>query len=91
MKIAAKEVDESEYWLLLCKNSKNYPISEVIQNDCKELILILSKIISSAKKSISKLKHFQIDSMDWLNELAQNRDIPLLAAFALGLLTAVSP
>jgi len=29
--------------------------------------------------------------MDWLNELAQNRDIPLLAAFALGLLTAISP
>lgn len=29
--------------------------------------------------------------MEWLNELAQNRDIPLLAAFALGLLTAVSP
>lgn len=56
MEIVAKEVDESEYWLLLCKNSKNYPISEVIQNDCKELILILSKIISSAKKSISKLK-----------------------------------
>ncbi|MBK7157673.1 MAG: sulfite exporter TauE/SafE family protein [Ignavibacteria bacterium] len=29
--------------------------------------------------------------MEWLNELAQNRDIPLLAAFALGLLTAISP
>lgn len=29
--------------------------------------------------------------MDWLNELAQNGDIPLLAAFALGLLTAISP
>lgn len=29
--------------------------------------------------------------MEWINELAQNRDIPLLAAFALGLLTAVSP
>lgn len=29
--------------------------------------------------------------MEWLNELAQNRDIPILAAFALGLLTAVSP
>jgi cytochrome c-type biogenesis protein len=29
--------------------------------------------------------------MEWLNELAQNRDVPLLAAFALGLLTAVSP
>ena len=29
--------------------------------------------------------------MDWLNELAQNSEIPLLAAFALGLLTSVSP
>ena len=29
--------------------------------------------------------------MEWLNELAQNKDIPILAAFALGLLTAVSP
>ena len=29
--------------------------------------------------------------MDWLSELAQNREIPLLAAFALGLLTAISP
>ena len=24
-KIAAKEADELEYWLLLCKNSKSYP------------------------------------------------------------------
>lgn len=29
--------------------------------------------------------------MDWLNDLAMNRDVPLLAAFALGLLTAISP
>ena len=29
--------------------------------------------------------------MEWLTDLAQNREIPLLAAFALGLLTAVSP
>jgi cytochrome c biogenesis protein CcdA len=29
--------------------------------------------------------------MDWLTDLAQNRDAPLLAAFALGLLTAISP
>jgi cytochrome c-type biogenesis protein len=29
--------------------------------------------------------------MEWLNDLAQNSEIPLLAAFALGLLTAVSP
>jgi len=29
--------------------------------------------------------------MDWLNEIAQNREAPLLAAFALGLLTAIAP
>jgi cytochrome c-type biogenesis protein len=29
--------------------------------------------------------------MDWLTDLAQNKDTPLLAAFALGLLTAISP
>lgn len=29
--------------------------------------------------------------MDWLTDLAQNRDVPLLAAFALGLLTSISP
>ncbi|MBK8088519.1 MAG: sulfite exporter TauE/SafE family protein [Chitinophagaceae bacterium] len=29
--------------------------------------------------------------MDWLTDLAQNRELPFLAAFALGLLTAISP
>lgn len=29
--------------------------------------------------------------MEWLNELAQNRDIPIMAAFAMGLLTAIAP
>lgn len=29
--------------------------------------------------------------MEWLTELAQNSEIPLLAAFALGLLTAIAP
>lgn len=29
--------------------------------------------------------------MDWLNELAHSNEFPILAAFALGLLTAVSP
>lgn len=29
--------------------------------------------------------------MEWLTEIAQTRELPLLAAFALGLLTAVSP
>ena len=29
--------------------------------------------------------------MDWINELAQNKETPILAAFALGLLTAIAP
>ena len=29
--------------------------------------------------------------MDWLNEMAHSNELPFLAAFALGLLTAVSP
>jgi cytochrome c-type biogenesis protein len=29
--------------------------------------------------------------MDWINELAQNRETPVFAAFALGLLTAIAP
>jgi four helix bundle protein len=54
MKIAAKEADETEYWLLLCQNSESYPDCAELQIDCKELILILSKIIATSKQSISK-------------------------------------
>lgn len=54
MKIAAKEADETEYWLLLCQKSATYPDCEKLQSHCKELVLILSKIIASSKKSISK-------------------------------------
>lgn len=52
MKIAAKEADETEYWLLLCKQSENYPNCENLQNKIGEIIKILSKIISSSKHKI---------------------------------------
>lgn len=29
--------------------------------------------------------------MEWINDLAQNKEAPILAAFALGLLTAIAP
>ena len=50
MKIAAKEADETEYWLLLCQLSKNYPNCEKLQIAVDEILKILSKIISSSKK-----------------------------------------
>lgn len=49
MKIAAKEADETEYRLLLCKFSNKYPFDEILLENIKELIRILSKIISSSK------------------------------------------
>jgi len=51
MKIAAKEADETEYWLLLCQFSKNYPFDENLLKDLKEIIIILSKIISTSKNN----------------------------------------
>jgi four helix bundle protein len=53
MKIAAKEADETEYWLLLCKESKNYPFDEVLLDRLKNIIFILSKIIGTSKRSIN--------------------------------------
>ncbi|AQX04843.1 four helix bundle protein [Elizabethkingia meningoseptica] len=50
IKIAAKEADETEYWLLLCLKSPylNSP-DEKLLLDLKEILLILSKIISTSK------------------------------------------
>lgn len=51
-KIAAKETDEIEYWLSLCKESEFYPNpSEELFKEIQSINLILSKIISSSKKS----------------------------------------
>src|ERR1700748_2905715 len=46
MKIAAKEADETQYFLLLCKFAKTYPFNEEIYNKLVSMIKILSKIIS---------------------------------------------
>lgn len=49
MKIAAKEADETEYWLLICKHSNSYPTNLDLIEKVNELLKILSKIISSSK------------------------------------------
>ena len=54
LKIAAKEADESEYWLLLCKSSEGYENCDELLNNCVSIIKVLSKIIATSKlKSIS--------------------------------------
>ena len=49
IKLAAKEADETEYWLLLCKNVPSYPFEDQLLTDVRELIKILSKIISTSR------------------------------------------
>ena len=53
MKIASKEASETEYWLLLCKSSENYPSSGNLLEDINEIMKLLSKIISSSKNNIN--------------------------------------
>lgn len=49
MKIAAKEADETAYWLLLCKHSKSYPDPGELIVAVQTILKVLSKIISSSK------------------------------------------
>jgi len=49
MKIAAKEADETEYWLLLCNETVSYPDCPELLNDVQSIQRVLSKIISSSK------------------------------------------
>ena len=49
MKIAAKEVEETEYWLTLCEYIKNAPSIVNLQAQLHELKKILSSIIITLK------------------------------------------
>ncbi len=51
IKIAAKEADETDYWLSLCNFSENYPNCEnlIEKNNVRQRIL--NKIIGTSKKN----------------------------------------
>jgi len=49
MKVACKEADETEYWLMLCSKSEKYPNCDELLKDISLIIRILSKIIASSK------------------------------------------
>lgn len=53
LKIAAKEADETEYWLALCYHSKGYPIDNELSEQLISITKVLSKIISSSKRATS--------------------------------------
>lgn len=49
VKIAAKEVEETEYWLLLCQRVPSYPKLSHLQEKLISVKRIVSKIIISSK------------------------------------------
>lgn len=52
MKISSKEVEETEYWLELCKLSPNYPDPKDLKEKLIAIRNIISKIISTSKKTV---------------------------------------
>jgi len=48
IKISAKELEETKYWLYLCKHSKNYPFDEKLEYQIVELGKIIYKILSTS-------------------------------------------
>ena len=51
LKIAAKEAEETDYWLEICQQSKSYPNCEELLAQVLSIKKILSKIIASSKSS----------------------------------------
>jgi four helix bundle protein len=64
IKLAAKEADETEYWLMLCRESKNYPDCESLIQQISSIIRILSKIIATAKTS-ANLQIFKSSNQEY--------------------------
>lgn len=50
-KIAAKEIEETKYWLVLCKHSVNYPACTFLEEQLFEIEKIVTKIIATSKKT----------------------------------------
>ncbi|MET3979208.1 four helix bundle protein [Mucilaginibacter sp. UYP25] len=46
-KIAYKEAEETEYWLLLYKHAESYPFEEEMYKEIQSILKVLGKIISS--------------------------------------------
>ena len=52
-KIAAKEAEETKYWLLLCSKSNQYPTPGDLLIKLDSILRLLSKIISTSKKALT--------------------------------------
>jgi four helix bundle protein len=53
LKIAAKEADQTEYWLLLCSKSEGITDCSALISYCVFMIKVLSKIIGAMKRNFN--------------------------------------
>ena len=51
MKVALKEVDETQYWLDIIQQSEGYPDTKALKEKINSIDKILTKIVSSSKKT----------------------------------------
>jgi len=49
-KIAAKEADETQYWLMLCNYAKNYPDCKALFVKLEEIQKVLNSILGTVKR-----------------------------------------
>jgi len=54
MKIAAKEAEESQYWLWICQYAKAFPDCISLQNKLEEINKVLGRILSTAKNNMHR-------------------------------------
>jgi four helix bundle protein len=53
-KIAAKEMEETDFWLTLCERSKKYPSVKDLFEDLIVIKKVINKIIGTSKKENNK-------------------------------------
>ncbi|MCB0504361.1 MAG: four helix bundle protein [Cyclobacteriaceae bacterium] len=54
LKIALKEVDETEYWLFICNEVESYPSTDHLISQLTEISKVLTKIVTTTNRN-----HFQ--------------------------------
>ena len=54
IKIALKELEETEYWLEICMHIDSYPNCDNLINKLTEIRKVLTKILSTSKINIKK-------------------------------------
>lgn len=50
MKLAAKEADETQYWLMICVHAKDYPDATLLLEKLNDIAKVTNKILTTAKQ-----------------------------------------